>query len=110
MTRISLPNQITLTRLLMTPFFVIVVMQVPRAPIYKTVALLMFCAMVAGDVIDGYIARRLGIESRLGAFLDPIADKTMMVSAYVLLATRVYFDAPLLPNWLAVLVVSRDFF
>jgi len=110
MTKISLPNQVTLARLLMTPFFIILVMQVPRLPYCRTLAFLMFCAMVVGDVVDGYLARRMGLESRLGAFLDPVADKAMMVSAYVLLATRAYFGSPLLPDWLAVLVVSRDFF
>ena len=66
--------------------------------------------MAAGDAVDGFLARRLGRKTRLGAFLDPMADKVMLVSAYVLLSSSIYFDPPLVPDWLAVLVVSRDFF
>jgi cardiolipin synthase len=62
--------------------------------------------VVAGlsDAADGFIAKRYGAASELGAYLDPIADKALLVSAFVTLGFK---DA--LPAWLAVLVVSRDF-
>ena len=106
----SLPNRITFIRMGLVPVFVIVVMQVHENPTYRTLALAIFSAMAASDVLDGVLARRFREESELGTFLDPMADKALMVVAFIMLASRYYFDPPLLPNWLAVLVISRDVF
>jgi len=77
--------------------------------LYRYVAFGLFFAMGAGDVLDGLLARGQGRESRLGAFLDPMGDKLMICSAYVLLAST-RWPGPGIHPWLAVVVISRDVF
>lgn len=94
----SLPNLITLARLCAVPlaFWLIV----DRA---LAAAFGLFVAAGASDAIDGWLARRSGGASRLGAMLDPVADKALLVTMYVTLAA-----VGVLPGWLATLVVFRD--
>jgi cardiolipin synthase len=66
-------------------------------------AFLLFLAAGISDAIDGFLAKRFGMTTELGAYLDPLADKTMLVSIYVTLA--IVGD---IPRWLVILVVSRD--
>ena len=65
----------------------------------------MCCSLLAGisDAVDGFLAKRFGMATELGAYLDPLADKAMLVSIYVALGVT---DA--IPRWLVILVVSRD--
>lgn len=67
------------------------------------IAFLLFVAGGVSDAVDGYLAKRFGMKSELGAYLDPLADKTLIVSIYVALGI---VDA--IPRWLVILVVSRD--
>jgi cardiolipin synthase len=62
-----------------------------------------FVAAGLSDAVDGLIAKRFGLTSRLGGYLDPLADKALLVSVYVVLAIQ-----GLIPNWITILVVSRD--
>lgn len=94
----SLPNLITLGRLVLVP--VAVDMIASRA---WTGAFVVFVVAGLSDAIDGLLARRLGLRSELGALLDPLADKALLVSIYVALAV-----VEVLPAALATLVVSRD--
>ena len=66
-------------------------------------AFLLFLAAGISDAVDGFLAKRFGMTTELGAYLDPLADKTMLVSIYVTLA--IVGDIPL---WLVILVTSRD--
>jgi cardiolipin synthase len=66
-------------------------------------ALLVFVIAAASDGLDGFIARAFRQKTRLGAFLDPIADKFMLTTAFIVLAVQ-----DLAPNWLAIMVASRD--
>src|SRR5207244_1809920 len=66
-------------------------------------ALVVFCLASLTDLLDGYIARSRGRQTRLGAFLDPVADKLLLTSAFV---TLTYLKV--IPFWIAVVVVSRD--
>src|SRR6476646_9377602 len=66
-------------------------------------AFLLFAAAGVSDAVDGFLAKRFGMTSELGAYLDPLADKVLIVSIYVSLGI---VDA--LPRWLVILVVSRD--
>jgi cardiolipin synthase len=68
-----------------------------------TLAFVAFVAAGITDAIDGWVARRFDQRTELGAYMDPLADKALLVSIYVTLAIE-----GLLPSWLAVLVVSRD--
>lgn len=94
----TLPNLITIGRILAVPLIVWLIVQGE----YR-VALLVVAAAGASDAIDGFIAKRYGLGSELGAYLDPIADKLMLVAIYVALGVR-----DLMPAWLVIAVVSRD--
>ena len=94
----NLPNFITLARLLMVPLTVWLIISEAYG-----FAFAVFVAAGISDGIDGYLARRLDQRSELGAYLDPLADKALLVSVYVTLG---FLKA--IPAWLAILVVTRD--
>ena len=94
----TIPNFITLVRLALVPvmgYFLVVG--------EYGIALIVFLAAAVSDLLDGFIARAFESTSRLGATLDPVADKLNMFVATVLLAL-----AKLVPLWLAVAIVTRD--
>jgi cardiolipin synthase (CMP-forming) len=94
----SIPNLITLARILLVPIVVWAIISGEMGA-----AFLLFVAAGISDAVDGFLAKRFGMASELGAYLDPLADKTLLVSIYVSLGiTR---DVP---AWLVILVVSRD--
>lgn len=99
----TIPNGITLLRLALTPFFVLAVLGGKHS-----VALGLFVAAGLSDALDGLLARLLGMRSLLGTYLDPIADKTLLVTAYVALTLPVP-GAVTVPLWLTVMALSRDF-
>ncbi|KAA3633471.1 MAG: CDP-alcohol phosphatidyltransferase family protein [Proteobacteria bacterium] len=94
----QIPNILTLARIAATPVMILLL----RDRAYES-ALLLFIVAGVTDGLDGYIAKRFDFVSRLGAILDPIADKMLIVSAYVMLA--VLGD---IPFWLFLLVGFRD--
>ncbi|GHC68658.1 CDP-alcohol phosphatidyltransferase family protein [Limoniibacter endophyticus] len=94
----TIPNLITLFRLALVPVVVVALLQ-GRFDL----AFVGFVVAGLSDAIDGYIARRFDMRSELGAYLDPIADKLLMTSVFVILGM-----VEALPVWLVVLVVSRD--
>ncbi len=96
----GLPNWLTLLRILLIPVFVSLL--VHRRP---GIALGVFCLASVTDLLDGYIARRRGSQTRLGAFLDPLADKLLLTASFV---TLTYLHKNLLPFWVTAVVVSRD--
>jgi cardiolipin synthase len=95
---LSIPNLITLARILLVPVVVWAI-----ASNQMLFAFLLFAAAGVSDAVDGFLAKRFGMASELGAYLDPLADKVLIVSIYVSLGI---VDA--LPRWLVILVVSRD--
>jgi len=99
----TIPNGITLLRLALTPFFVLSVISGDHV-----LALGIFVAAGISDIIDGLVARLLGMRSRLGTYLDPIADKLLLVTAYVVLTLPIH-DSVTIPLWLTVMALSRDF-
>lgn len=95
---LTLATKITVIRVLLIPAFVIcLTYQKPG------LALAVFLLASLADAVDGYLARRRGEMTSLGALLDPIADKLLIFSAYVLMGIH-----GLIPQWLAIVVVSRD--
>lgn len=98
MVKINIPNLLTILRILLVPVFIILIINYEL----KT-ALLVFILAAITDSLDGLIARVFNQKTKLGAYLDPVADKLLLVSAYVILAVQ-----NILPNWLTVIVVSRD--
>lgn len=100
----TLPNFITLVRLATLPFFLLSIAEGRFG-----IALALFVAAGISDGVDGYLARRFGMNSALGAYLDPIADKLLLMSSYLFLAIPSYPGTVKVPVWLAMLVISRDF-
>lgn len=103
-------NKVTILRMLLTPFFVVEVLYYDKTGTdgYRLAALLTFAVAAICDGVDGYIARHYNQYSELGAILDPLADKLLLISGVVLLS----FDyGPLLgqiPLWLTVTILGRD--
>lgn len=94
----TIPNLISIARLVMVPIVVVLIGQGRWS-----LAFVIFAIAGVSDAADGIIARRYGLRSELGAYLDPLADKALIVSIYVALAV-----AGILPGWFAVVIVSRD--
>ncbi len=94
----TLPNILTIIRILMVPAFV-------GAFVLETyfLALLFFILAGVTDGLDGFLARALKQRSRLGAFIDPLADKFLILSAFICLGVLGW-----IPLWLLILVISRD--
>ncbi|ETR74116.1 MAG: CDP-diacylglycerol--glycerol-3-phosphate 3-phosphatidyltransferase [Candidatus Magnetoglobus multicellularis str. Araruama] len=94
----SIPNILTVIRILLTPIFVIAIIK----NVYSF-ALMIFAIAAISDALDGLIARYLNQRTELGAQMDPVADKLLLSSAYICLAI-----IHQIPNWLTVIVISRD--
>lgn len=101
--RLTAANQLTLTRMLLIPAFVILLLYG-----YRGWALVVFAAAGVTDLFDGLIARRTGQKTTLGAWLDPMADKMLLVSMFVMLTLPGVGAPNRLPLWFTVLVISRD--
>jgi CDP-diacylglycerol--glycerol-3-phosphate 3-phosphatidyltransferase len=102
-------NKVTILRILLTPFFVVEAMYYVTNgnESHRLLAILSFAVASICDGVDGYIARRYNQRSELGAILDPLADKLLLVSAVVLLS----FNWPALahiPLWLTCTIIGRD--
>ncbi|MGH7264407.1 MAG: CDP-alcohol phosphatidyltransferase family protein [Candidatus Rokuibacteriota bacterium] len=93
-------NWLTIARILLVPVFVTLL-------VYGRVRLALGAFVLAGltDLLDGYIARTRGTKTRLGAFLDPLADKLLLTASFV---TLTYRFPLVLPFWLTAVVLSRD--
>lgn len=105
----NIPNRITVTRFILTPVFMAAMIYYRKtgAIHYYYLALTVFALSSISDGLDGYIARTRKMKTRLGAVLDPLADKFFLNAAIVLLSLGIR-DLYRLPVWFAVLVVSRD--
>lgn len=99
----TLANQLTLLRMLLIPAFVILVVYG-----YLGAALIVFAVAGLTDALDGLIARRFGVGTALGAWLDPMADKLLLVSTFIVLTWPGLGLVNRLPIWLTVLIISRD--
>ena len=94
----NIPNLVTTGRILLVPIVVWAIMSGQML-----IAFWVFVIAALSDAVDGFLAKRLGATSEFGAYLDPLADKAMLVSIYVTLGI-----AELLPAWVVIAVVSRD--
>jgi cardiolipin synthase len=94
----TIPNFITMVRIILAPVFVIYLISE-----HLTSALIVFVVCTASDCLDGMVARLFHQKSKLGAYLDPLADKLLLVAAFLVLAAMGN-----LPVWLTVTVIARD--
>jgi phosphatidylglycerophosphate synthase len=94
----NIPNSLTILRILLIPVYVGLL-------VYERFDAAMGVLLLAGvtDALDGTIARAANQRTRLGAFLDPLADKLLLTSGFITLST-----IHLIPSWVTILVVSRD--
>ncbi len=94
----NLPNLITLARILLVPVVVWAI-----ASHEMQAAFVLFLLAGVSDAVDGFLAKRFHMTSELGAYLDPLADKVLIVSIYIALGIT-----EAIPRWIVILVVSRD--
>ena len=95
---LNIPNIITLCRLILVPMCVYLILESRL-----TAALFVFALAGVSDGIDGFLARYLNQKTALGAFLDPLADKMLLVSSFITLSLKGF-----IPFWLTLVVVARD--
>src|SRR6516162_8352704 len=106
---LNLPNSITLTRIASIPLLIWILSSSRFAGTggeKELLASALFIAASITDGIDGYLARRRGQITTMGMLLDPLADKMLIASAYI---TLVQFNPSLVPAWVAVIVIGREF-
>jgi len=103
------PNRISLLRLLLVgPFIVLLMHASPDGwPWARHAALGIFVVMAVSDFVDGMLARRLNLRTRLGAILDPLADKVLIICSVVVLSIR---ESANMPDWVVVAVVGKDLY
>lgn len=111
----TVPNYITIIRILLIPVFIGGLMYYERSikeggevEFYRWLAVVSFFAAAISDGLDGYLARKWNQRSKLGAVLDPIADKSLVVSALVCLSLLDLPGFDPIPLWFLILVLSRD--
>lgn len=94
----NIPNLLTISRLFVTSFFILAI----HYNEFK-IALWLFVVQAITDLLDGFLARVLKKKTSLGAFLDPLADKAMLVSSFIVLSLK-----GVIPLWITAIVISRD--
>lgn len=110
----NIPNKITVSRILLIPIFVIVMMFDfswgnmtlfgAEMQVNYFVGALIFIVASATDWVDGYYARKFDLVTNLGKFLDPLADKLLVSAAFILLV-----EIGLAPAWIVIIIISREF-
>ncbi len=105
-------NQITLLRIMLIIPFILCMVEINQSPygkIYRYIAIGIFIIMAFSDAVDGYLARAKNQATRLGAFLDPMADKLLIICACLLLASQ-RFSVPdfRLPLEVVILILGKD--
>ena len=97
---VNVANLLTLLRLLLVPFIIVAILDGNHVR-----ALLLFTCAAVTDVLDGLAARRFGLATRAGLYLDPIADKCLLSGVFLALAS-----ARLVPRWLVAVIFGRDLY
>lgn len=103
-------NKITILRIQLIPVFIIQILYYFKNgyEIHRLAGLLCFALAAILDGVDGYIARHYNQRSELGAILDPLADKLLLVSGIVLLSFSSQHYLKVIPTWVMVTIISRD--
>lgn len=106
----NLANRISICRILLAPFFIACLLYyTPERDFLRLLALYIFFIGIFTDAADGYIARNQFQKTRLGTFIDPLADKLMLISAFVSLSMLNNLPDNLkIPPWATLIVISRD--
>jgi cardiolipin synthase len=106
----NVANWISIVRIMLIPFFIsTIVYYAPGKDYLRFLALSIFLLAIISDGVDGYIARTKKLQTRLGSFLDPVADKLLLSASFITLTLA--YNIPMeirLPFWVSILVISRD--
>ena len=98
----NLPNKLTMLRMILIPFFLVFLyLEEPHA---RIAALVIFCAASLTDALDGHIARKYGLVTNFGKFMDPLADKLLVASALIALC-----ELGRIQGWIVIIIIAREF-
>lgn len=101
----NLANKITIVRILMIPIFIVILLSgLIAPPLSRYIALIIFIIASLTDALDGYIARSRNMITNLGKFMDPLADKMLVISAMIALVQLGNLQA-----WIVIVIVAREF-
>ncbi len=100
----NLPNKLTIIRVIMIPFFVFFMLTPMFPGISNYIAVAIFCIASFTDFLDGYLARRDGLVTNFGKFMDPLADKLLVCAALICLVEK-----GILASWIVIIIISREF-
>lgn len=100
---LALPNIISLVRIFLIPVFVLMMIWRKTSEAFAVLLLAGFT-----DVLDGFTARALGLRTKLGALLDPAADKLLITASFILLTIPRLNSPNVIPLWLTIIVIGRD--
>lgn len=103
--KMNLPNKLTMLRMVMVVVFVVFMCLPAKLEWARYVALAVFVFASITDFLDGYISRKNNLVTKFGKIMDPLADKMLVASGFILIAT-----AGIIPAWMAIVIVLRDFF
>lgn len=101
--QMNLPNKLTILRVILIPVFLLVLFLAP-VPINRTIAVLIFVVASLTDFLDGHLARKWNLVSNFGKFMDPLADKLLVMAALVSMV-----ELGDLPSWVVIVILAREF-
>jgi CDP-diacylglycerol--glycerol-3-phosphate 3-phosphatidyltransferase len=107
----NLPNKLTVSRFVLTAFFLCALFWPTPIPLRNTLALIFFCVASFTDFLDGKIARSRNLITNFGKLMDPLADKILTCSAFIAFveSTHLHPDAPVkLAAWMVIVIVARE--
>ncbi|MEA3485165.1 MAG: CDP-diacylglycerol--glycerol-3-phosphate 3-phosphatidyltransferase [Candidatus Aerophobetes bacterium] len=99
----TLANKLTLSRILMCPFFILFLFS--ESKMAKIIAFFLFVVASFSDLLDGYLARRRNEITPMGKIIDPVADKVLVYSGFIC-----FIQLHLIPFWMVIIIMARDFF
>lgn len=102
----NLPNKLTLSRVIMVPFFVAFLLLTPQYHWFKWIAFGIFVIASLTDLLDGKIARKYNLVTNFGKFMDPLADKLLVCSALIGMSA---LSQSLIPAWITIIIIAREF-
>ena len=100
----NLPNRLTILRTIMIPFYLVFLYLDIAGPVSKVIAAAIFIIASLTDMLDGKIARKYGLVTNFGKFMDPLADKLLVCSALIALVDLNRIDA-----WIVIIIIAREF-
>lgn len=108
----NIPNILSLTRLLLTPAFVVSVIYRAESGVFlSNLPLIIFLIAVITDAVDGFVARKYNEVTSFGILLDPLADKFLIIASFITFSFLTYGPAGLrIPPWVLIIVLTRDLF